>query len=117
MDEQLIRRFFEKNCTEQEAKEVFTFLTQHPEILESYLGFDEWRQVQPLEKEPAFWDGVWQQIELRKARRKHAIIKRLAVAASIIFAIFAGLLWFDRKPEVPAVASVENTSAESARRV
>jgi transmembrane sensor len=117
MDEQLIRRFLEKNCTEQEAEQVISFLKQHPELLEKYLGFEEWQMAKPVDKETAFWDGVWQQIELRKAKRKHAIIRRLAVAASLIFAISVGVLWLGRKAEAPAVAAVESSSIESARRV
>jgi transmembrane sensor len=117
MDEQLIRRFLEKKCTEQEAEQVISFLKQHPELLEKYLGFEEWKMVKPAEKEAAFWDGVWQQIELRKAKRNHAVIRRLAVAASLFFAISAGVLWLGRKTEAPAVAAVESSSIESARRV
>ncbi|MEI6265895.1 MAG: FecR family protein [Sphingobacteriia bacterium] len=48
----LIQRFFNNNCTKEEAAAVVQFLKEHEDVLDSYLPKEEWDQINHLESLP-----------------------------------------------------------------
>src|SRR4051812_7902093 len=76
MDQHLIRRFFEKNCTPGEAEQVISFLSHHPHLIHHYLNSEEWDSTQPVQMDESFWDGAWEEIQAKKLRGKFALITK-----------------------------------------
>jgi ferric-dicitrate binding protein FerR (iron transport regulator) len=109
MTEELIERFFEKNCTREEAEQVMSFFRDHPEMLEHYFSFEEWQQSQPVQMDNEFWEGVWREVQQKKKRGARLIfLKRAAVAASVLFVIgLAYIALFPAKRPQPTVAEVK----------
>lgn len=85
MKEELIRKFFRKQCTPVEAREVMQYLNNHPEILDEYLNKHEWDEIEPGTSVPnEFWDEVWQKIQKKKRAEVTIVwLKCTAVAACI----------------------------------
>lgn len=91
----LIQRFFDKECTANEAAEISAFLKSNPQVLDQYLNKSEWDNlVENDNKTEAFWDELWQNIQNRKQKPVKLItFKRIAAAATIIGILgFCG--WF-----------------------
>lgn len=109
MTEELIERFFAKNCSREEAEQVMLFFREHPEMLERYFSFEEWQQTQPVQMNTEFWEGVWKEVQQKKRRGAQVLmLKRAAVAASIILLIgmaYVGL--FETKQQQPKLAVVK----------
>ena len=67
MSEELIQKFFRKECTAEEASEVMEFLKNNPKILEEYLSKKEWDEIEPNALMPGeFCDEVWNKFKKRK---------------------------------------------------
>jgi transmembrane sensor len=94
---ELILRFFEKNCTTVEAEAVAEYLKENPEALEKILSKDEWDEtVFEYTMPEEFWRRSWGDIQ--KKRQASVIplwVKCSAVAASVLFIIGAGWLYFN----------------------
>jgi ferric-dicitrate binding protein FerR (iron transport regulator) len=89
MKEELIQKFFRKQCTPGEAREVVQYLNTHPEMLDEYLNKSEWDEIEPdTSFDEEFWDEVWRKIQ-KKKRAEVAVLwlKRSAVAACVAGAI------------------------------
>lgn len=88
---ELIERFFKKQCTSEEAKEVAAFLKANQELLDEYLTEKEWTDAETTASlSDKFWDEIWRSIQNKnKISAKIIWIKRSAVAACV-----AGLLAF-----------------------
>jgi len=127
MTEETIRRFFNKECTPEEAEQVAHFLKQHPALLEKYLSQEEWNGIQNEEMPEEFWKNIWAQIQERKKPPVYLQwMKRAAVAAAILFTAAAGYNYFiAEKDPAPLLVQTEqnkqhpihttNTSAEIMR--
>jgi ferric-dicitrate binding protein FerR (iron transport regulator) len=109
MTEELIERFFEKNCSREEAEQVMSFFRDHPEMLERYFSFEEWQQSQPVQMDNEFWEGVWKEVQQKKKRGARLLfLKRAAVAASVIFVVgFAYFVSFPSKQPQPKMAAAK----------
>src|SRR3954452_19942644 len=91
MREELIEKFFRKECTAEEAIQVVAYLKAHPGMLDKYLNEEEWKKVETSQMPEKFWEEVWQGI-VKKRRTKTTVLwlKRSAVAASMIGLIALG---------------------------
>ncbi len=90
INDELLARFFSNQCTPAEAREVATYLREHPEVLEKYLPEEEFLQIQDDGNFPETVSQQWlknihRQSASANSRMKWA--KRVAVAA-----ITAGVL-------------------------
>jgi transmembrane sensor len=96
MTEELIQRFFKKECTAAESIQVSEYLKAHPELMDKYLSEDEWNNIEEPAKMPEeFWNEAWANIQKRKRTRKVIIyLKRTAVAACLVALIGLGLYWY-----------------------
>ncbi|HEY9260606.1 FecR family protein [Chitinophaga sp.] len=93
ISKELIEKFFDKRCTETEAKEVSELLKNNPSLLNEYLSEDEWNAIVAGKEMPeAFWDEAWQQIQEDKPKGRSAVmvLKRVAVAAAVVLLLGAG---------------------------
>src|SRR5215217_314656 len=84
-----IKRFFQKQCTSEEAAQVAVFLKENPDVLNTYLNEAEWNEAETDKYvDNSFWDEAWEAI---KRERRHAVavvwLQYSAVAACV-----AGLL-------------------------
>jgi ferric-dicitrate binding protein FerR (iron transport regulator) len=109
MTDELIERFFEKNCTREEAEQVMSFFRDHPEILEKYFSLKEWQQTEPVQMNSEFWDGVWKEVQQKKKRGARLLfLKKAAVAASIVLLMGVAYVKFfetkQRQPKLVAAA-------------
>jgi transmembrane sensor len=96
MTEELIERFFTKQCTAAESIRVSQYLKAHPELMDKYLNQDEWNNDETgFEMPEEFWDEMWADIQ-KKKRTKTVIIylKKTAVAACIAILLVAGYFWY-----------------------
>lgn len=91
MEAALIEKFFNKQCTSSEAKQVLLYLQAHPPVLEKYVSKDEWNAVANNNSLPdEQWQELWQRIQQKNKAKVILIrLKRLAVAASFVCVIIA----------------------------
>ena len=95
MTEELIERFFRKNCSREEAGQVVAYFRDHPEMLEKYFSFEEWQQSRPVQMDNEFWNEVWQEVQEKKKRgARLVLLKKLSIAASIVIAMVFGYRYF-----------------------
>ncbi len=94
MNPELIEKFFRKDCTPQEAKEVALFLKANPDVLEKYISLEEWERTGKEFMPEDFWEEAWHSIQKKNQQARLIVaIKRItAVAASLI--IVASAIWF-----------------------
>jgi transmembrane sensor len=91
---QLIEKFFRNECTAEERQLVWTYLKDHPEVLNEFLNEEEWEQFQTsqfLDEEISerIHAGVHHTLFYR--RRMVRRIVKLGIAASLILCV--GLAW------------------------
>lgn len=95
MEAELIERFFHKQCTAKEAKEVALYLKANPSVLEKYAGIYEWNAVDKAAMPDEFWNEIWQNIQKKnKAKIFSLRLKRTAAAACLILIAGAGYYYF-----------------------
>lgn len=100
INDELLTRFFNDQCTPEEAREVAAYLQEHPEVLEKYLPEKEFLQLQEEDNFPEIVSLQWlknihHQTVLASSRAKWA--KRLAIAAVTAGVLIGGtLLLVDR---------------------
>lgn len=84
MTDELIQKFFRRECTAEEAAQVSAYLKDNPEILNKHLNEKEWNELEPGIMAEEFWEEIWQTIARKKKAHTVALwVKRTAVAASI----------------------------------
>nr|MBA4168516.1 FecR domain-containing protein [Chitinophagaceae bacterium] len=118
MTEELIQRFFSKQCTAPEAEEVSQFLKDNPAALEKYLDAREWFSSGSQQMPDEFWNSNWAQIkEQRTSVSRIAWLKRAAAAAIII--ISAGLAYqaFSVKEKPVVLALNKSRAVNSVRKI
>src|SRR4051794_19907331 len=102
MTEELIQRFFKKECTAEESIRVSQYLKAHPELTEKYLSEEEWNNIEATAEMPEeFWSEAWGKIQKRKSRRAVIVyLKRTAVAACGTALIGFGFYWYTQTGRV-----------------
>lgn len=115
INDELLTRFFNNQCTPEEARKVATYLQEHPEMLEKYLPEEEFLQLQESDDFPETVSQQWlrnihQQTVSANSRTKWA--KRLAIAAVTAGVLIGGtLLLVDRNDKkATTVASTTITA-------
>jgi transmembrane sensor len=91
---ELIEKFFRKDCTPQEAKQVTAYLKANPHVVEKYISIEEWSSTGKTLMSEDFWNETWHNIQ-KKNKQRHLVIaikRTTAVAASLI--IIASAIWF-----------------------
>jgi len=115
INEALLTRFFNNQCTPEEAREVAIYLQEHPDMLEKYLPEEEFLQAQEEDNVPEIVSREWlknihHQTVFANSRRKWA--KRLAIAAVTAGVLIGGtLLLVDRDHKKAGIASSATIAA------
>ncbi|MEV4887118.1 FecR domain-containing protein [Chitinophaga ginsengisegetis] len=123
INDELLARFFSNQCTPEEAREVATYLQEHPDMLEKYLPEEEFLQIQDDGNFPETVSQQWlknihRQTVFANSRTKWA--KRLAIAAITAGVLIGGSLLLvnrDREKEtVVASATIASIPPEQQER-
>lgn len=115
MTEEMIARFFKKECTAEEAEQVAAWLQAHPEMADQYLNDEVYNSLQPDEnlsneaKEKA-WRFIHQSMV---QSQKSQWLKRSAVAASVAAFIAMSLFLFTKKQSNSTVVSSYKKEAKT----
>ncbi len=124
---QLIYRFFRDQCTPEEVEAMVRYFDQHPEVLEKYMGEEEWLQFCISDKlHPAVDNDMWKHISAASGQtaRKYSVIKttRWVAAAAVMVLIAVSAYLFvgrnkhpdtvlaDRSREARQTVVVNNTT-------
>jgi len=113
LDQDLIARFFQKQCTAHEARQVAEYLRANPRLLEQYLSTYEWNSVVPAANMPEqFWDEIWHNIrEDHKKKDLQRWLKRSIAAAAVVTLIGVGYVLFTPKENTKPGNADIHTSA------
>lgn len=87
VSEAAIKRFFENNCTKEEAILVHQYFQDHPEQLGKWLPEREWESVEPAMSLSTAESNTWfEQIENNKNKKGARVILRqwMQVAAAVL---------------------------------
>jgi transmembrane sensor len=108
INDELLTRFFNDQCTQEEAREVAKYLQEHPEVLEKYLPEEEFLQLQEKDDLPETVSRQWlknihQQTVFANNRNKW--VKRLAIAAVTTGVLIAGTLLLVERNDKKAITS------------
>ena len=63
MKSELIEKFFRKDCTPQEARQVALYLKANPRVLEKYINLEEWEATGKELMPEDFWNEAWENIQ------------------------------------------------------
>ena len=92
---ELIERFFQKQCTPEEAAEVAAYLKANPAVLEKYVSIYEWSAAESNTMPEEFWSEVWLSIQKKNKSKIISVkLKRVAVAACLILVIGTGYYYY-----------------------
>ena len=93
VSKELIRKFFEGQCNESEAREVARWLEKHPEVLDEYYNEEEWNNEPGRELSDGEWSRMWANLSRQRHKQGRVKIFLYAAAACIsIVALFSYLL-------------------------
>lgn len=112
INDELLTRFFSYQCTPEEAREVATYLREHPEMLEKYLPEEEFLQLQEKNDFPEIVSQQWlknihHQTAFVNSRTKWA--KRLAIAAVTAGVLIGGTLLLVDRDHKKAISVTSTT--------
>ena len=98
----LVRRFLQGTCTEEEKALLKAYFTRYPEAWDRYLTLEEWETFEPEQPEQEKTERWWKKIRQQTAPKR--TWQKLAVAASITLLAAAGwtILVKNPKKESPA---------------
>lgn len=108
MTNEIIERFFKKQCTAEEAELVVNYFRKNPSALDDYLNKSEWDNISYVSMPKQIRDDVWAVTQKQiKIHNRIIWIKRTAVAASIVGLLGFGFYQFTKplktKNTLPAV--------------
>ncbi len=90
---ELIKKFLENKCTEDEGARVEQYLASEPELLDNLLLQEEWDQFDNTAPDTSLKQEIWLGVEAatRKSANRRTLYTVLSVAASILLLIAAGM--------------------------
>jgi ferric-dicitrate binding protein FerR (iron transport regulator) len=98
ISEELIKKFFEKRCTSEEAQLVSRYLTEHPHVLDKHMSEAEWNETAPPATEDEnIYVAAW--IGIQKEQRRTTVLRRIRItAAAACIALLIGWGYFQLRP-------------------
>jgi hypothetical protein len=106
-----IDRLFNNRCSVEEATPIVNYLDSNPELIAQYLQEDEWENFKTSQTiAPKISKNIWLEIQKQTIHQKGKIfiLRKLAVAASILIIVFSGI-WFWKLKEEAIVKIPSNT--------
>lgn len=112
--DELLKKFFDNKCSEEETKLALRYLRQDPYLLDKFHAKSVWDEIdvtKPLH--PDIEDEIRSRILLKTSRKRIFLLQRsLAVAASVIGVVIFSFILF-RKPEASQVISTAKLIEQS----
>ncbi|MEO6820359.1 MAG: FecR family protein [Ginsengibacter sp.] len=113
MNQELIDRFFQGDCSTEEKRIIFDYFNNHPEELAAYFSESEWENFFPVEELDPEISGRMKREILDKISSRSKVILwagRLSVAASFLVLIGLGWKYFttEKKELLVAAPIIEN---------
>lgn len=110
MTQELIEKFYSDNCSEEEKQYIINYFQENPNELEVYFSEEEWNQFTIAGKldtniSARILKTIQQQMHGRA--KVLSILKRVAVAASVLLVIGLGWNYLLKNKEVQKVARAE----------
>ncbi len=104
ISENQIQRFFDQQCSAEEAHTVASYLQEHPELIEKWLGPD-WKQAGKEIPVPALYrEEMFRQIRkdvrFKKSKQPAHILKMMLSAAAVLIFMLTGW-WFFKNEYAP----------------
>lgn len=96
-----IIKFFDNKSSAQEAAEVYAYLEERPELLDSFLSLEEWEQLSISEiltedQMVALKRGIDQEINSQSKPGRLRPLKKLWSAAAAVLLVLAGFLLYNK---------------------
>jgi ferric-dicitrate binding protein FerR (iron transport regulator) len=113
MTEEIIDRFFKKDCTADEAYKVVSYFKENPVMLENYLSREEWDRSDPVQMDNDFWNDVWSEMQHKKNASAKNIWLKMAIAAAFVVIFSAIALIYLSRREVPKQIASHEPIAQS----
>ena len=100
INEDMVRRFFDRQCNEEEARIVADWLKDHPEAAEQYYNESDWADETGGQTPTPGWDEMWD--GLRKRIRRRLVITRVAYALTACTCMLLLCIWISKPAKTPA---------------
>lgn len=116
INDDMVRRFFDRNCTAEEAGIVAAWLKQHPHAAEKYYKESDWNEETGEQIAATGWDDTWHQ--LRTRIRRGYIIRRMTYSLTACVALLLLFVWIKQPAHTPGLqlaalqSALNNDSAE-----
>jgi len=95
---ELLEKFFNNECSAEEARVALEYLKENPQLLWEYLGKEEWDLIDDnLPLHPEIEDSIRKEVLSKTTKRKLTILSRsLVAAASIAALVMLGYIFFNK---------------------
>lgn len=114
---ELIEQFFRDECSPEEQEQVMAYFKANPGEFAQYLNIEDWENVNTGELDRNLSKRMYEKVHSKTVKKKRNIrvIRRIAVAASVLLMAGLGFMYFmHNKPVIP-VAKVENRQKDSVK--
>ncbi len=100
INDDMVRRFFDRQCNEEEARFVAEWLKDHPDIAEPYYKESDWEDEKGEQTPTSGWDTIWNAL-MRRIKRNRAI-KRILYGLTIFTCVFLLCIWMPTLNKPPS---------------
>jgi transmembrane sensor len=110
INDDMIRRFFDQRCNEEEARLVTGWLKEHPHLADQYYRETDWINETGEQLPASTWDAMWQ--EVRRRIRRRYLITRMAygltacICIMLLYIRLAGTTGHSQEPKTYAQSQV-----------
>lgn len=90
MNDSLIRKYFNGECSQEEAESIVRYLKDHPEILSEYMTEDDWERFVPKEKwlrGEDIWTTIAHEAQLYAPKKKRIFLWVAAIIGVVVLLI------------------------------
>lgn len=100
INDDMVRRFFDRQCNEEEARIVADWLKDHPEVAEQYYKESDWADETGEQTPTPGWDAMWDGL-MKRIRRRY-VITRVAYGLTACTCILLLCIWISKPGQPPA---------------
>jgi len=109
ISEELISRFFQGKCNQEEADAVLKYFELHPEAEERYTGKDEWDQLTRSQEAPLSDEQTKRMYTNIKSATRKKPTYQWAAAAMILLALGTGFFFYKNSRPIPVFAKTQES--------
>lgn len=123
ISENQIQRFFDQQCSAEEARTVASYLQEHPDLIEKWLGPD-WKQAGkeipvPSSYREEMFRQITKELRFKEQIRYKPVIQMIVSIAAVFILILTGWLFFTKEYGVTqqAISAITTQPTYMERRV